>query len=466
MKHLLALLLGIFLTFCSHERSVLDQVRERAELRVITRNNPTSYYMGPNGPSGLEYELAARFARELDVSLKLIVVPGEGDTLPALSRKEGDFVAAGLVVTQERKRMARFGPTYQFITQQVVYRRGNRRPRDLRHLIGRNLLVGSGSFQAQLLGNIRRSHSELTWEEHPKANTRQLLSMVWERTAEYTIADSNELALTRRYYPELRIGFDIGPEFPLAWAFPHDTDDSLYLAAIHFFNRMRRNGELEQLLERHYGHVSRFDYVGTRKFLLHIKQRLPEYEKYFKIAGQHNDVDWRLLAAMGYQESRWDPLAVSPTHVKGIMMLTLKTARQLGIKDRRDPEQSIRGGALYFAMTKARIEPETAEPDRSWFALAAYNVGFGHLQDARRLTKRSGGDPDQWVDVKKHLPLLSEEKWYTKTRYGYARGQEPLDYVENIRRYYDLLVWVDGQQQPTPVTVPDDLDFDWDSPVF
>ena len=457
MKYFLTFLLGMFLTFCSHKPSVLDQVRKQAELRVITRDNPTSYYIGPKGPTGLEYELAARFAQELGVSLRLVVVPGEGATLPALLRKEGHLVAAGLVVTPDRKREVRFGPTYQHITQQLVYRRGNRRPREIQHLLGRHLVVASGSFQADLLRDVGQTHDGLTWHEHPGADSKELLSLVWEQRADCTIADSNELALTRRYYPELRIGFDIGPELPLAWAFPRDTDDSLYLAAIHFFNRMRRSGELEQLLERHYGHVSRFDYVGTRKLLLHVKQRLPKYEGYFRAAGDRHGIDWRLLAAVGYQESHWNPLAVSPTHVKGIMMLTLKTAGQLGVKDRRDPEQSILGGARYFAMTKARIAPDTPEPDRSWFALAAYNVGFGHLDDARRLTRKLGGDPNKWVEVKKHLPLLSQEKWYTKTRYGYARGQEPVNYVENVRRYYDLLVWVDEQRQPVPVTPPNDL---------
>jgi membrane-bound lytic murein transglycosylase F len=332
----------------------------------------------------------------------------------------------------------------------VVYRVGTRRPRGIEELASGSLEVAKGSYQASLLAQLKRENPELEWQEVPEVGTRELLSLVWDQLVDYTIADSNEVVLVRRFYPELRIAFDLGAPISLAWAFPRDADDSLYLAAIHFFNRIRKNGELEQLLERHYGHVNRFDYVGTRRLLLHLKQRLPRYRAHFRQAAAEYGVDWKLLAAIAYQESHWDPDAVSPTQVRGLMMLTLKTARQLGVKDRRDPRESIQGGAKYFAISKAKVPERIPEPDRTWFALAAYNVGYGHLEDARRLTQRLGGDPDKWVDVKKNLPLLSEEKWYKKTRYGYARGREPVRYVENVRRYYDVIVWAEQQDQPPP----------------
>jgi membrane-bound lytic murein transglycosylase F len=147
------------------------------------------------------------------------------------------------------------------------------------------------------------------------------------------------------------------------------------------------------------------------------------------------------------------------------MMLTLDTAGQLDVDNRLDPDQSILGGARYFRLVKEKIPDRIPEPDRTWLALAAYNVGFGHLEDARKLTQKLGGDPDKWVDVKKTLPLLSQKKYYSQTQFGYARGQEPVTYVENIRSYYDLLVWTDEQDKRHNIQPPTDF-ITLDSPVL
>ena len=164
------------------------------------------------------------------------------------------------------------------------------------------------------------------------------------------------------------------------------------------------------------------------------------------------ELDWRLLAAIGYQESHWKPDASSYTGVRGIMMLTQKTATQLGLTDRLDPKQSIEGGARYFLQLRDRIPDRIEEPDRSWMALAAYNMGMSHLEDARVLTQKRGGDPDSWHDVNENLDLLSQEKWYSDLKFGYARGFEAKQYVENIRSYYDILIWMDTQEHPMLVT--------------
>jgi membrane-bound lytic murein transglycosylase F len=140
--------------------------------------------------------------------------------------------------------------------------------------------------------------------------------------------------------------------------------------------------------------------------------------------------------------------------VRGIMMLTRNTMQHLGInKSRHDPQASIEGGALYLASIKKKLPKRIKDPHRTWLALAAYNVGFGHLEDARILAQEDGANPDKWEDVKKYLPLLSQKKWYKKTRYGYARGREPVRYVENIRSYYDILVWItDKDRLPIEVS--------------
>ncbi|MBT8143474.1 MAG: transglycosylase SLT domain-containing protein, partial [Gammaproteobacteria bacterium] len=199
--------------------------------------------------------------------------------------------------------------------------------------------------------------------------------------------------------------------------------------------------QAQRTLDKYYGYRGEFDYVGTRRFLRHVESRLPQYQEMFDEAAERVDVDWKLLAAVGYQESHWNPDAVSPTGVRGLMMLTRATAGQLGIENRRDPEASISGGARYLVRVRSKIPERIPEPDRTYMALAAYNVGFGHLEDARVLTQRFGKDPDLWKDVREHLPLLAQRKYYTTVRRGYARGWEPVLYVDNIRRYYDLLQW-------------------------
>jgi len=249
----------------------------------------------------------------------------------------------------------------------------------------------------------------------------------------------------------LRVAFDIGEKQELAWALPKTDDNSLYLEVQKFFKKIKENGELTRLIERNYGHVEDFDYVGTKIFRRHIETRLPRYQALFESAAARYNFDWRLIAAMGYQESHWDPDAVSPTGVRGIMMLTQKTAKDLNIKDRLDPRSSISGGTKYFKQTHQRINKKIPEPDRTWMAMAAYNVGYSHLQDARKITRKLKKDPNRWIDVKQALPLLAKKKWYKQTRYGYARGWEPVQYVENIRSYYDILKWVDeGSIEATP----------------
>mgnify|MGYP002624872028 FL=1 len=179
--------------------------------------------------------------------------------------------------------------------------------------------------------------------------------------------------------------------------------------------------------------------MDTRRFIRRINTVLPKYKDQFKAAARKYDLDWMLLAAQAYQESHWRTNARSPTGVRGIMMLTMNTARELNVKSRLDPVQSIHGGARYFKQLHDRIPEEVQEPDRTWFALAAYNVGMGHIYDARALAQRLGNDPNTWVGLSEVLPLLSQKKYYRTLKHGYARGREPVIYVQRIRDYHDIL---------------------------
>ncbi len=447
------------LIFAPHPKTHLDRVKAEGVLKVATRFGPTTFYEGPEGPTGFEFDLSKAFADSLGVELDIVVPERFPDIFSLITRGEVDLAAAGLTVTEARKQRVRFGPKYQDITQQVVYRarKGKHRPRSIEELIGTDIEVVAGSSHVERLQALQREHPGLSWVEHRDLESEELLNFVWEGLTEYTIADSNEVLLNQRFYPDINVAFDISDKQALAWAFDKSEDKTLFTAAQAFFAKIKREGTLEQLIERHYGHTQRLDYAGTRVFMRAVAKRLPRYRDLFEEAGREFDMDWRLLAAIGYQESYWNPKAVSPTGVRGIMMLTQRTARQLGISNRSEPRQSIMGGARYLAYVKQRIPERIPEPDRTWLALAAYNVGFGHLEDARKLTQALDGDPDKWIDVMEHLPLLSRRKWYSNTRYGYARGREPVQYVQNIRSYYDILIWATEHRQNPMRGVPDAL---------
>jgi len=432
--------------------SLLEQIKNDGQLIVATRNSPTTYYEDADGPAGLEYEMAKMFADDLGVELTLLIPDSFDDLLDKVANNEVHIAAAGLTVTKDREKRFQFGPAYQEITEQLVYNVSNKRPRSLRTLDG-TLEVLANSSHEESLKFYKGKIPNLTWKPNHQLESEELLQMVSDNIIEYTVADSNELSLNQRFMINLRVAFHLGGSQPLAWALPKNDDKSLFREVQKFFKKIKVNGELRRLIERNYGHVEDFDYVGTKIFMRHIETRLPTYRDFFEQAASEYGLDWRLVAAMGYQESHWDPDAVSPTGVRGIMMLTLKTAKDMAIKNRLDPKSSIQGGAKYFKKTLDRIDKKISAPDNTWMAMAAYNVGFYHLQDARLITRKLDKDPNLWIDVKTALPLLAKSKWYKQTRFGYARGWEPVRYVENIRSYYDILKWVDDSNVET-TTVP------------
>lgn len=435
---------------------LLAQIKADGQLVVITRNSPTTYYEEADGPAGLEYEMAKMFADELGVELTLLIPESLNDLLNKITDNTAHIAAAGLTITKQRKKHYRFGPPYQEITEQLVYNAANKRPRNLSQLDNGTLEVVANSSHEERLKYLQAVVKNLNWKSNDALESEELLQMVSDNIIEYTIADSNEFALNQRFFINLRTAFDISEPQLLAWVMPKSDDDSLYLAVQKFFKKIKKNGELNRMIERAYGHTEDFDYVGTKIFMRHIETRLPKYLPLFEEAAIENDVDWRLIAAMGYQESHWDPDAISPTGVRGIMMLTLKTARELKVANRRDPKSSIYGGAQYFAKTLERMDESIPQPDRTWMAMAAYNVGYSHLQDARNIARKLDKNPDRWIDIEQVLPLLAKKKWHKDTRYGYARGWEPVSYVENVRSYYDILKWIDDNNNQS-VTVPEEF---------
>ncbi|TKI06766.1 membrane-bound lytic murein transglycosylase MltF [Martelella alba] len=411
----------------------LSEIKSRGTLRVSTLAAPLSFDNTNGKPTGLDYELVKRFADYLGVKLVIHQRANLDELFDDLAGDRADLLAAGLIYNNDRLRRFTTGPAYYYVSQQLVYRLGRARPKSLGALQGR-LVVASGSAHDALLQDLRKTkYPDLHWEVSSDLGSKALLQQVAEGKLDYTLADSSTIGLMQRVHPQLAVAFDVSEDEPVTWYLRRRDSDNLSAALLDFYSKMNDEGTIARLEEKYLGHVGSFDYVDTKTFLASIDATLPALQSLFK--RYSTEIDWKLLAAISYQESHWDPQAVSPTGVRGLMMLTRATAASLGITDRQDAEQSIRGGALYLARMIKKVPDSIPDDEKIWFALAAYNMGYAHMLDARALTAKQKGNPDSWVDVKLRLPMLSQPRYYQQTTYGYARGQQAYNYVENIRRY-------------------------------
>lgn len=433
----------------------LEAIKASGRLVVLTRNAPTTWYIGRDDePSGPEYELAEAFAAWLGVEVEYVIRDTIGDILEAINRGEGDLAAAGLTITRDRRRWFRFGPPYQEVIQQVVCRRDGVQPEDLRELSQVRLEVIARSSYAELLRDLEQEgYRTPEWSEVEDTTTEELLRRVWLRELDCTVADSTIVAINRRSYPELVTPMRLSRPQQLGWVLPPKSD-GLAAALDEWMTTFRASGALANLQEKYYGFFTQFDYVDTRRFMRRVEDRLPRYRDWFHEAASRQGIPWTLLAAQAYQESHWRPNARSPTGVRGIMMLTLPTASAVGVDNRLDPRQSIFGGAQYLAHLRGRFVDDVTEPDRTWLALASYNVGRGHMHDAQILARRQGLSPHHWRDIKQVLPLLSKPEYYRQLRYGYARGWEPVRYVQRVREYHHILTNVVEQPLVEKASTP------------
>lgn len=442
--------LSLMIGTCSRMPGAFEQIRVLGVVKIVTRNSPLAYYEGAAGPEGPEYELARGFARRLGVRLELTVANSDAAALDAVLRNRAHVAAAGLIATDELREAVLFGPVYQRIDQYIIYRVQDPLPKSARDLIGRRIVVLRGSTHAAGLERLARDLPGLSWTEIEDSDQLDLLAQVAGGEADVTVADSTEFSLGRHFHPELRPAFKLAESEAIAWALAPQSRDLLPQVE-RYFTEMTSIGRLDEILMLHRRSLVRFDRVDAASFVTSVRERLPRYAPWFQEAAAETGIDWRLLAAIGYQESRWDESAVSPTGVRGLMMLTAETAQRVGVRDRHAARDSILGGARYLRLIKKTIPGRIQDPDRTWFALAAYNVGFGHVEDARVLAERRGKDPDSWAAVRETLPLLAKERWYRQTRRGYARGWEPVGFVRNVQTYAELLLWMtDGEPESAP----------------
>jgi membrane-bound lytic murein transglycosylase F len=437
-------LLALLIAGCGGGGSTsTEDIIARGELRLITRNSPTTYYLGRGGPRGFDYDLARLFAQELGVELVVIQAFTIEELFSALDRGEADIAGAGLTLTEARRKRYPASVAYGRQRPQIIYKVGERRPQSLQDLKNRQLAVLKNSSHEDLLKKLKSEGRDwLQWDSVEASDSGELLQRVNDDRAELAVVDSRDFFIQQNLLPRLEVAFDLEKDRDIVWYLPPEARESPLLEAVDSFLSRRKDDEtLAQLRRRYFDRDEDISRVDSHTFVSKVRKDLHSYQQLIQDVAREYEMPWELLAAISYQESHWDPEATSRTGVRGMMMLTLATASEMEVVDRTDPAQSLRGGARYFKALRRRLPDDIAEPDRSWLALAAYNIGMGHLEDARVITERQGGDPHLWRDVMDALPLLEEPQHYRTLRYGYARGLEAVRYVQNIRHYYNILRW-------------------------
>ncbi|MEY4761927.1 MAG: hypothetical protein RLZZ200_1783 [Pseudomonadota bacterium] len=439
-RSLAVLAAGALLAGCSNGPPALETIQARHQLNVATLNSPTTYYQGAHGPQGAEYQLALAFAASLGVKLNMYVVPDMPALRAELKSGRADIVAAGITPDTSWARDGRQCSPYQEIPQLVVGKRGKARIRNVASLVGKHIVVSKDSPQVRILDGLRaKGLRGLQWEavSHPQADPLDLVS---DGSADYAVVDANEFLYAQHLYPGVSVSFKLPDTRESRWMVGRDADDLLRRVNA-FLDELRNDNGLAPLLAAATPESPEFEFQVSQRLQRDIELELPALRPHFEEAAKETGTDWRILAALGYAESKWQRAAVSADGAVGVMMLLPDTATLLGVSDRGDARENILAGARYFNRVRDQIPDVIVEPDRTWFTLAAYNVGYSHLEDARVLAQRNRKDPNSWNDVKEALPLLARDEYYLSAKHGYARGWEPVRMVENVQLFLKLLEW-------------------------
>lgn len=412
-------------------------------IRFVTINSPSTYFIdSQNNYAGLEYDLAKRFVEFLGppYQLEFIVVDNFAKVFPTLLKGDADIAAADISITPARKRQVLFGPAFNQVQSMVVFNRDkNGEPGNTEALLQKRIVLPKSTSFVERMRELQSQAPALTWKETDKLSSEQLIEAVARNEIDFTVADNHLLAIMQYNYPQLDAGMMLGPADKIAWALSKWHSEERLKQVQAFFKKIEKDGTLRNLLDRYHGHTKRLKPVDITSFLQRSQTLLPKYVRLFKNAQEITDLDWRLLAALSYQESHWDNYSTSPTNVRGLMMLTEQTANMMNVSDRLDPKQSVVAGAKFLLWMKDRIPARIPEPDRTFMTLAAYNNGVGHLEDARIIAQKLGLNPDSWADVKRGYQLLNDPAYYVNAKHGYCSCGAPVIYTELVRSYYQIM---------------------------
>ena len=423
-------LLALWLSACSR----IDPPEAEGRLVVAIREAPAFFQSEGDSASGFEHDLVTAFADSLGLKVHFIKAadPYELNDLALAGRVH---LAASMPIGNNH---LQYSLPIRTVGQWIIGHSEVLGPETLAELAGQTVEVPAGSPLADTLRGLDEK-SRPTVIEVSGVNEMDLMERVTTHKAELAAVHDIHFDVGVNFYPEVSPLLPLPGKLELGWAFGGKDADRLREKADAFIAAARADGTLVRLQDRYFGHIKRITNAGIARFIDDAKSRLPHWRRDFQAAQDLTGIDWRLLAALAYQESKWDPLATSPTNVRGMMMLTEDTADHLRVKNRLDAAESIRAGARYLAELVEQVPPTSAYPDRLWLALSAYNLGMGHFRGARAIAQRMKRDPNLWYEMKQVLPQLARPEIYVRLKSGPARGGEAVIMVENIRSYYDVL---------------------------
>ena len=434
--------------------SQLEAIFDKGVLRVATRQGSLTYFKNEEGAiSGLEADLCSLFAASLGVKLEFVLAESIPEIHELLRTGQVDMAAAGLIRSPSQFPEFRFGSSYLQLRQQLLMREDGEKPRKLDDINNAFISVVAGSGHTETARMISERHPDIVPQALTATSGMDLVAKLARKELDYVLLDSSMAQWAQMRFPEVKLALDIGEPKDYAWMFSASTtmcaqaakdshckgrdNDSLVQAADDFMNTLKKSGELERIIDGYFDYLDTLDPDGSRQFLRAVRYQLPAYRMHFVQAGQRHTIDWRLLAATGYQESKWDPEAVSGAGVRGMMQFTASTAQKMGVNP-HDPRSSIDGAARYLKLLDQQLPRAIPENERPWFALAAYNIGIGTVLNAVRTHQRKHPkDILYWQDFKDSLLLENQGSTFTRQRRKLA-----LHYVDSIRSYYELLIWL------------------------
>ncbi len=440
MRAVLLALLVLTVVGCSPtDEPRIDDYRALGELRIAIRADAISYRVGEDGKtSGFEHDLLLALAESLGVPARFVVYPDAARALDAVIRGQAHMAAGGL--GRNERLPLRWSAPLREVDYVIAGRTESAEIRAEADLARRTVSVRRGSLAADKVTQIRKRLPALNVHFPVRSGDQALLEQLAAGKLDLVGTDRLHYAFAAQVHPELVLAFDLPGQSSIAWAMPLEDDDALSPEVESFIARAGSSGVLARIADRYFGHVRRLDDADVATFLSRIRERLPQFREHFFEAEAMTGTDWRYIAAVAYQESHWDAQATSYTGVRGMMMLTGDTADSLGVTDRLDARESILGGARYLSLLKEQLPDDIPEPDRSWMATAAYNLGMGHLKGARAIARGMGKDDRSWWEMKTVLPLLSRPEYAARLKAGPARGGEAVVMTENVRNFHDILV--------------------------
>jgi membrane-bound lytic murein transglycosylase F len=434
------IVLGYYLfnpVMAAYKFVTLQRIQKTGEITVVTRNNAHCYYIYRDQPMGFEYEMAQAFAEYLGVRLQVKVVDSWKQMVAALNNGSAAFIAASTPIIPKWQNEVAFSDGYMKVAQQIIAHRKNSSIKKAADLSGKTVDVRKGTAYQQRLMELRAQGIDLAIRLHDDLPTEELIKKVADEEIDFTIANSNIISINRRSFPGVVPTGSINNPMQISWAvYPESVELLERINA--FLSVAKKSGKFDSIYDKYYGDTKDFDYVDLKVFHRRVKTRLSRYTPFIKAAAQKHGFDWRLIAAQIYQESHLNPWAKSKAGARGLMQILPTTGKSLGVPDLFDPVQNINAGVQHLKNLFEHFE-SVKDQDRLLIALAAYNIGQGHIHDARQLAQKKGLDPNKWESLSETLPLLQYKKYYKHAKYGFCRGTEPIRYIKQILIYYDVL---------------------------